>query len=299
MTVTVLMRGAVVAFRLFAAIMTGMIRRYAHTVASDRAGTRLDALVAAWLSDELAQPLSKAAVRKLIVAGAIRLDGRVARVPAAVVPVGSTLRAAIDVSRLNPPRSEAAPASVTVLYEDEVLIAVDKPAGVPTHATADRARADLVTLVQTMLAARSSADAARPPYLGVHHRLDVDTSGVVLFTKAERANQGLAQQFGHREIDKLYHAIVVRPRGRVPRAWRIENQLAPSGAGRHARMASVDAGGVSAVTDFELLDLLPVALLVEAHPRTGRKHQIRAHLAGWGAPILGDGRYGGPPLAGG
>jgi RluA family pseudouridine synthase len=190
-----------------------------------------------------------------------------------------------------------------VLYEDEDLIAVDKPAGLVMHATADARRDDLYTRVRRLLAARGArpvaGDADGLPYLGLHHRLDVETSGVVLFCKRERANRGLAEQFAAGRVAKTYHAITQRPGKELPRQWTIDNRLAPRGTGRHAQMADTRSGGVHAVTAFTRLDLFSRAMLLEACPATGRKHQIRAHLAESGTPILGDRRYGGPARVGG
>jgi RluA family pseudouridine synthase len=166
---------------------------------------------------------------------------------------------------------------------------VAKPAGVVMHATADPRRADLFNTVRALRAL---------PYLGLHHRLDVETSGVVLFTKRERANAALADQFARSEVRKVYHAIVARPRRDVPPRWRVENRLAMAGTGRTARMQEA-LTGAHAATGFAILERLHAALMVEARPETGRKHQIRAHLAGSQLPILGDARYGGPPRAGG
>jgi 23S rRNA-/tRNA-specific pseudouridylate synthase len=128
----------------------------------------------------------------------------------------------------------------------------------------------------------------------LHHRLDRDTSGVVLFVKAREANAGVAAQFEGHRVEKVYHALSARP-ARMPAAhWRVENQLAAVGKGHRSRMQAVEQDGQRAATRFAVLERWPSALLVEARPETGRKHQIRAHLRECGLPILGDGRYEGP-----
>jgi RluA family pseudouridine synthase len=276
--------------------------RLAHTVSPGEAGTRLDLLVGSWLARELDRPLSKSDVRKLIMAGAIRIDGHPVRRPGSLVDAEARLEARIDLARLRQTavtRSPTAPADLTVLYEDDDLIAVAKPAGTIMHATADPARRDLFTAVLDLLARRSrgSAGCGNRPYLGLHHRLDVQTSGVVLFTRQERANVALAEQFARGEVTKVYHALVRRPDREAPREWRVENRLAMSGGGRRARMQQAVAGA-RAATHFAVLETFAAALLVEARPETGRKHQIRAHLAESKMPILGDVRYGGPSRAG-
>jgi len=276
--------------------------RLIHTVSREEQGTRLDLLVAAWLARELDEPLSKSAVRRLIMAGAIRLDGHPLRRPGAIVGVEARLEAVIDRARLDRAAGGGAAVETTglaILFEDDDLLAVAKPSGLAMHATADPRRSDLFNALRRLLAERGGQrDAgAALPYLGLHHRLDADTSGVVLFTRRERANAGLARQFAQGEVTKVYRAIVSRPRHEVPRRWRVENRLAMGGSGRTACMQEA-AVGTRAATAFAILESLPAALLVEARPETGRKHQIRAHLAGSHLPILGDTRYGGSSRAG-
>ncbi len=282
-----------------------------HAVTAAEDGARLDLVVGDWLAHELCHALSKSAVRKLIIAGAVRLDGRALRRPGAMLTAGRRLEARIDLERLNEAAATPSPrGALSILYEDDDLIAVEKPAGMLTHAAADPRRQDLFTTVARILADRrqpapvvqarseqTEPDSAPPAYLGLHHRLDVETSGVVVFAKRERANAGLAQQFARRGVVKIYHAIVAQPHGRMQAAWRVENRLAPSGGGRRARMRQA-ANGMHAATAFTTIEKLTGALLVEARPETGRKHQIRAHLAGSLRPILGDDRYGGPSRAG-
>ncbi len=301
-------------------------RRFVHTVSPVEDGERFDVVVAAWLSHELRRPLSKSTVRKIVMAGVVRMNGRPVRRPGLALTADTVLDARIDPSKLPAAIAdeEDADTMVTVLYEDEALIAVAKPAGLVMHATADSRRRDLFNLVRRFLAERapdsgtrdrSSFDtlrtngdrAGRPvpaeqlPYLGLHHRLDVETSGVVLFTKRQAANAALATQFERGDVTKVYHAITGRPRApiAVDRRWRVENRLATTGSGRRARMQEVHEGGVRAATEFEVREKFRTALLVEARPRTGRKHQIRAHLSGLGMPILGDTRYDGPARVGG
>jgi 23S rRNA pseudouridine1911/1915/1917 synthase len=256
---------------------------------------RLDDLLMPWLATALDRPLSKSSIRRLIMAGAVRVDGRPARRPGLIVSAGTRLDAAIDERRLPLSPSEQPVPTVTVLYEDEALIAVAKPAGLPTHATADRARADLFTLVRAHLAEASHPPMTGLPYLGLHHRLDRDTSGAVLFTKLPSANAALAAQFASHSIVKVYHAITAPPATPAHReSWLITNRLASSGTGRRSRMTAAGDRGQPAETSIRVLERYAGALLVEARPRTGRKHQVRAHLSGCGLPIAGDERYGGP-----
>jgi RluA family pseudouridine synthase len=264
------------------------MRRFTCRVPPADAGRRLDLAVHEWLSGALGRPLSKATIRRLIMSGAIRLDGRPVRRPGAGLGEGARLDASIDECRLPARAGAEAAERAPVLFEDRFLIAVAKPAGLSTHASADPGRPDLFTLV------RRQVGGGAPAYLGLHHRLDRSTSGVVLFTKDPAANAGLAAQFEGRQVEKTYHALTARPSGReVEESWRVEGQLAATGSGRRARMVRVSEGGRLSATRFSLLARARSALLVEARPETGRKHQIRAHLCECGLPILGDERYGG------
>jgi RluA family pseudouridine synthase len=256
---------------------------------------RLDGLVLAWLAEDLGRPLSKAIVRRLVMAGLVRVNGRPAPRPGLVVPAGARLDAAIDETRLPAPEAAGARATpVRVLYEDAALIAVDKPPGLAVHATADASRADLYTLVRRQLSGETGSGGVGDAYLGLHHRLDRDTSGIVLFTKRPEANAGLARQFEARTIEKTYHAITARPSGTVARTWRVRDRLAQAGSGRASRVVRSAGSGQVADTSFAIVERFRSALLVEARPHTGRKHQVRAHLSGSGLPIAGDTRYGGP-----
>jgi 23S rRNA pseudouridine955/2504/2580 synthase len=173
-----------------------------------------------------------------------------------------------------------------VLYQDEHLVVIAKPAGLPSVPTADASRPSVVRRLEAWLAARGG-----PARLGVHQRLDRDTSGVMVFTKSTAADPGLAAQFASGAVRKTYLALVRRPQRPVRRQWRVETHIARVGRGR---MASVEVGGVRALTEFRVVRVFRTALLIEARPRTGRKHQIRVHLAGGGFPILGDATYGTP-----
>jgi RluA family pseudouridine synthase len=170
-----------------------------------------------------------------------------------------------------------------LLFRDEVLLAVDKPPGLPTHATADPSRPSLVAHVERHLRATGAG-----PYVAVHQRLDRDTSGVVVFATDPRANEGLARAFEGRSVEKSYVALVARPPSPPPERFRIFAPLA--GEGR--RVVVGGAGAKAAETDVVVRETLEDALLVEARPLTGRKHQLRAHLAHAGMPILGDPVYG-------
>jgi RluA family pseudouridine synthase len=264
-----------------------------HVVASHENGLRLDALVAAHLPRALDRDLSRAAIRRLLVAGAVRVNGIAQRRPGVPVVAGSSLSARVDLGRLVP-RAEPPVARLSgadILYEDDDLVAVAKPAGISTHASADPRRPDVVSMVRRWLL--DTHRARGEPYVGVHQRLDRETSGVLLFTKTTRANGALARAFAEHAMVKVYHALVVPSPSRPRRSWTIDIPLAATGSGAASRMAS-SPRGLPSRTDVRIVEERPHAWLVEARPQTGRRHQVRAHLAGAGLPVLGDTRYGAP-----
>ena len=252
-----------------------------HVVTGAEDGRRLDEVVGARVAEALGWEPSRSALRRLVMAGAVQVGGRLLRSPGRPLAAGQRLEIRLEAERLEPLRDASAGFRLTrdaVLFTDGVLLAVDKPAGLPTTPTADPARPSLVSAVREYLAAGGAG-----PYLGVHQRLDRDTSGVVLFAADPRANAGLARQFEAGEVEKTYVALTVRPSRLPPAAWEARGPV----------------GGREARTRFHRLEALSGGLLVQARPSTGRKHQIRIHLAEAGLPLLGDAAYGGPRRAAG
>ena len=178
-----------------------------------------------------------------------------------------------------------------ILHEDADLIAVDKPAFVSTHAPEPDRRDDAHSRLSRFLRERGEDK----PYLGIHQRLDRDTSGVLVFTRRKEANRSLAEQFEGRRVQKTYLAAVTGLRG--PGKGVLAHKLV---AGRDGAMRALPANareGQEAITRWRVLARHGERALVELVPETGRTHQLRVQLAAVGAPIGGDPLYGGAPAS--
>jgi 23S rRNA (cytosine1962-C5)-methyltransferase len=180
-----------------------------------------------------------------------------------------------------------------ILHEDADLCAVDKPPFVSTHAPDPGRSDDARSRVAAWLDARAGAPRGVHTYLGIHQRLDRDTSGVLVFTRRKEANPGVAAEFEGRRVKKTYVAVVT---GRIgPDRGLLEHKLVPSREGAMRALPPKAREGVLAVTRFRVLDRRGDRALVELAPETGRTHQLRAQLAAIGAPIVGDPLYDGAP----
>lgn len=278
------------------------LKKLSLSVAPEHQGKRLDQVLAEWLPLALGTPLSKAKVRKLIIAGAVYLNGNRVRIASKELRNRAKIDVFVDLAKLledGRAQDQVFEMSTAhVLYEDEYLIAVNKPPGLPTQPTLDEARDNLFAAVKRFLKER---DQIADPYVGLHHRLDRDTSGVILFTKRTEANAGVADLFSGRNAQKTYNALTLKPGSgaqSVPSEFEVKNYLGrATGTGREskkkARFTAVRSGGDFAHTSFKVLERRSSGLWIEAKPHTGRTHQIRVHLAENGIPILGDATYGG------
>jgi 23S rRNA pseudouridine1911/1915/1917 synthase len=273
------------------------IRKLKLRVTSGHAHKPLNEVLAGWLTEALGRPVSKAKARKLLIAGAVFVDRRRITIPSQILSASSTIEASVDVLKLfgdSASRDKAFELNTDrILFEDEDLIVVDKPAGLPTHATQDESRDNLFAAVGRFLSRRDGDE----PYLGVHQRLDRDTSGVVLFTKTKRVNAAIAKSFSEHAVSKIYHAITHAPRPdlrrKLKREWTIKNHLGKiSSSGKRSRYGTVRSDGQFAETAFRVIEAHSGGAWIEAIPRTGRTHQIRVHLSEYGLPIIGDDLYG-------
>lgn len=178
--------------------------------------------------------------------------------------------------------------SQDIMYEDEVIIIVKKPSGIPTQATLDPNRDHLFAAVKRFLLNRDGEES----YLALHHRLDSDTSGLVLFCKKKIYNKEVAKLFEKRLIQKFYCAVVKDSKNLLDN-FEVKNYLKKYKDGKIQKNKSVKSGGDPAHTEFSVLERTKGKALLVSKPKTGRMHQIRVHLAERGIPILGDKLYGG------
>ena len=178
-----------------------------------------------------------------------------------------------------------------LLFEDEHLVFVAKPAGLPSQTTLDPSRHHLAKALEEFLVARDGQ-----AYVGQHHRLDLGTTGVMVFTKTKAANPGIAEQFKKHTAQKTYLALSVNRALEKGRSWRVKNFLAEDKE-QKGHVHSVRSGGSPAETAFKVLSVSPAAALIEARPSTGRRHQIRVHLAEDERAIYGDDTYASEKIA--
>lgn len=241
--------------------------------------------------------LSRGAGRKLIEQGAVYVNRKRCTKNSKVINVGDKVRVMLSAQPAGPGQRGQAKddefrfSAERIIFEDKDLIVVNKPPFLPTHETIDSARNHLQRSVQQFLGAREKKVAANV-YLGIHHRLDVNTSGAILFTKRKEANAAVAQAFQEREVQKTYLAVCL---GELKEPRVITSFLAESKQNKRI-ICSVRSGGKYAETaarglETKLIQARKVSL-IEASPKTGRTHQIRVHLAENGLPILGDETYG-------
>jgi 23S rRNA pseudouridine1911/1915/1917 synthase len=259
-------------------------------VAGDEGSARLDRVLAAHLSE-----LSRSRLKALILGGAVMVGSAAIRDPAYHVANGDTI--IIDVPEAADPEPKGEQIALKIVYEDDDLIVIDKPAGLVVHPAAGHATGTLVNaLIAHCGTSLSGIGGVRRP--GIVHRLDKDTSGLLVAAKNDRAHQSLSAQFADHGRNGAME------RGYLAFAWGVPNR--PRGTinapiDRHPQARdkmAVREGGREAVTHYEVRETFagrdgkPVASLLALRLETGRTHQIRVHLAHSGHPLMGDSVYG-------
>jgi len=247
------------------------------------AGWRLDRALAA-----LVPTLSRERLKGLISNGDVAGPAGLSRDPAKKVAPGEAFTVTIPPAR--PSHSQAQDIPLVVVFEDDHLLIVDKPAGLVVHPAAGNLDGTLVNALLHHCAGKLSGigGVARP---GIVHRIDKDTSGLLVVAKTDPAHEGLSRQFAAHSVERVYTAIVAGVP--APSAGRIEGALARSSANRQKMAIVADGRGKHAVTHFRTVKPLLKAAQIECRLETGRTHQIRVHMASIGHPLLGDPFYGG------
>ena len=260
-----------------------------HVTAAEK-GERLDRVLA-----QRQDALSRSRLKGLILAGAVAIDGITVRDPSRCVNLGESITIAVPPDEPAEPAPEDIP--LNIVYEDNALIVIDKPKGLVVHPAAGNRSGTLVNaLIAHCGASLSGIGGVKRP--GIVHRLDKDTTGLMVVAKTDRAHRKLSAQFADHgrtgPLERAYLAFV----------WGVPNR--PKGTinapiERHPKARDKQAvrqGGREAITHWEILekyeglDGKPVASLLSCRLETGRTHQIRVHLAHVGHPLLGDDTYG-------
>ena len=251
------------------------------TIAPSADGWRLDRALA-----DAVPTLSRERLKVLIAGGKVERDGQLVREPARKAAAGETF--AVTVPDPAPAHNEAQDIPLRIAFEDEHLIVVDKPAGLVVHPAAGNLDGTLVNALLHHCKGSLSGigGVARP---GIVHRIDKDTSGLMVAAKTDRAHEGLAKQFADHSIERRYLAIVSgQP---TPPAGSVDAPLARSPQNR--KKIAIVANGKRAVTHYRTVERLRRdAALVECRLETGRTHQVRVHMASLGHALLGDPVYG-------
>ncbi|MGY8685667.1 RluA family pseudouridine synthase [Bradyrhizobium sp. UFLA05-153] len=269
---------------------SGSAQKLEVVVAGDEGSARLDRVLAARLPD-----LSRSRLKTLILAGSVTFRSEAIRDPAYHVAPGDTIT--IDVPEAAPAEPKAEDIALDIVFEDDDIIVINKPAGLVVHPAAGH---ETGTLVNALIAhcgnSLSGIGGVRRP--GIVHRLDKDTTGLMVVAKNDLAHQSLSAQFAdHGRTGEMR-------RGYLAFAWGVPNRQrgtvdAPIDRHPHAReKMAVRQSGRAAVTHWEIMESFagrdgkPVASLLTCELETGRTHQIRVHMSHIGHPLLGDAVYG-------
>jgi len=257
-----------------------------HTIEGNIAtgGLRLDRALAD------ASGLSRERVKALLDDGRVELGGKVVVQASAKLAAGTAF--AIRIPAPAASAAEAQDIPLSVVFEDAHLIVIDKPAGLVVHPAAGNLDGTLVNALLHHCRGQLSGigGVVRP---GIVHRIDKDTSGLLVVAKTDAAHEGLARQFADHSIHRAYHAVTAGVP--VPAAGAVRGAIGRSGHDRKKMALVADDRGKHAVTHYRTLEVLNGAALIECRLETGRTHQVRVHLASIGHALLGDPVYGRAP----
>lgn len=247
-----------------------------HTIDEQLAGLRLDQALA-----KLFPQYSRSQLQNWVETGNTTVDKAVVTKNKQMVYPGQTVEITATLEEKDSWEGEAIP--LNIVYEDDYLLVLNKPPGIVVHPGAGNPKS---TLVNALL--HHDENLKVLPRAGLVHRLDKDTSGLLLVAKTLETQTSLSNQMQRREIQRIYHAIV---KGHTAMAGTINQPI-----GRHPtqriKMAVLKGGGKEAITHYQLLETLPAHSYLEVKLETGRTHQIRVHLAYIKHPVLGDPVYG-------
>ena len=241
-------------------------------------GDRLDKYLATQMCSH-----SRARVQQLIADGLVKIDGRVAK-SSAKLGIGNLVEVTIPPARTS--TLEPYPIPLEIVFEDPHIVVVDKPSGLAVHPAPGNLESTLANAVLAHSPEIEGVGGEKRP--GIVHRLDKDTSGLIVIAKTSASHEFLSQQFADRTVTKIYHALV---HGSPAEAEAIIDAPIGRDRGDRQRMAIVSTGR-NAITRYKILQSLGAYTLLEVRPQTGRTHQIRVHLAAVGFPVVGDEKYG-------
>ena len=255
------------------------------TLPATAAGLRLDKALA-----EAVPLYSRERLKNLVQGG--RLSGPAGVIWDPATKMKGVEALTLDVPEARPSDTVAQDIPLAIVHEDDHLLVVDKPAGLVVHPAAGNYDGTMVNALLHHCAGRLSGigGVARP---GIVHRIDKDTSGLLVVAKTDKAHEGLAAQFARHDVDRRYTAVVGGVP--VPPAGRIEGALARSTTNRQKMAIVKDGRGKHAITHFRTVAAFDGAAQVECRLETGRTHQIRVHMASIGHALLGDAVYGRTP----
>ncbi len=259
---------------------------------------RLDLFLRECLPNILNQDISNSKIRRVIIAGSVYVNAIQCRIPSFMLKPNSTVKIKIVQEKVffekQPNDVDFVLAAKDVLYEDEYLIAINKPAFLPTEQTITGNRKNAHDCVVDYLW-KQNPKLRNPPYVGIMHRLDRETSGILLFTKTRSINKDISELFQSHDIKKIYRATCT---GILPKTttWTVENfmgRISSKSSACKMGIVKKENGGLFAKTDFSIAKIDGKFIHIDCLLHTGRTHQIRFHLSNMNLPIVGDKIYGG------